>query len=219
MIYDASLGTDPTAQGWAKSGSNQVETVSGGTFTFGNSYNPAGILYTYTDGASDFRDGFSVTMNDFRIVSETTTSYPNNGNFIFGANRYQTAGVPHYWLNSDRIWLGIGQNYSTAYLFDTTGTAHDYTINYLSDGSFDFLIDGAVISALSGTTTITQAFNQITVGDDTFAVSGVYEFSSIQLSGAAEASVPAPAGIGLMALGLIGIGRCRFSQNTQDPVS
>ncbi len=204
VIYDASLSTAPTAQGWVSQNGGQTEVVSSGVLTFGLTVNPASSGYRYVHPTDDFRDGFSLTFRDFRIVSEIigVTNDPP-------AIRLGTVGTgaPVFDFRSDRIWIRPTQNSATAFLFDTASAAHDYTLNYAASGDFEFLIDNVLISALSGTTATPSFFNTVDMSDDFFAGSGTFEVSSVELVTAFEAAeaLSEPGGLVILGIGIAGL--------------
>jgi hypothetical protein len=211
-LYDPSLGTLPTSQGWSpllsSIDSSSTQSVSGGLYrlaTAAGESDPS-VWGRLSPTALDTAAGFNFDI-DLRIVDEAHDS-PNRAGFSFiltGASPSHSIEVA-FWKDRvfayaydasdpDRFVHGVEA------LFDTASASHDYTLSVQNQ---QFSLSTAGQTLLSGS--LVDYRNQglpytlpsaIFFGDDTSRGSASIEVGAISLS-----PVPEPAGWVLAGLGL-----------------
>jgi hypothetical protein len=224
-LYDAALGTLPSAQGWTFAGNGATQSIAGGTYTFdttaGNA-GQAGSVWVLPDNTLDTATGFDLGIR-LRVVSETHDG--TNGANRAGFSVLMVGDDPAYSLElafwESEVWTyeydaGFKKSAAEAALGTTSGF-RDYLLSVRSN-AYTVYADGtplfggplqdyrAGITLANPATLIYGTANALFFGDDTTSARAEVQIQSVGLT-----SVPLPAALPLIAsaLGLAGIGLIR----------
>ncbi len=154
-LYDAAAGSLPSAQGWAfidPSGQSS-QSVAGGVYSFDSTAaNSISAGASRLDQSLDTQAGFTLTLEDFQVISQTSGSTNRAGFSLLFIGSNPSEGLElAFW--EDRVWI---YDYSTAtdftqgigYSADLTSDPADYALT-VANGGFTLTIDNAV-QALTG---------------------------------------------------------------------
>jgi hypothetical protein len=218
-LYDAALGSLPSAQGWTFAGSGATQSVAGGSYTFdttASNAGQAGNVRALSDNLLDTGAGFDLGIR-LRVVSETHdgTNGPNRAGFsllLVGDNPAYSLELA-FW--ESEVWAysydaGFQKGAAQASI-DTTGEFRDYLLSVQSN-AYALYADGtalfggplqdyrAGISLANPATLIYGSSNTLFFGDDTTSARGLVEIQTVSLT-----SVPVPAALPLFASALLAL--------------
>ncbi len=228
-LYDAALGTLPSAQGWTFAGGGATQSVATGVYTFDTTAanaGQAGNVRGLPDNTLDTATGFDLGIR-LRVVSETHDG--TNGADRAGFSVLLVGDDPAYSLElafwASEVWAykydgGFKKSAAEAAL-DTTSGFRDYRLAVRSN-AYTLYADGtplfggplqdyrAGITLANPATLIYGTPNTLFFGDDTTSARAAVQFQTVSLT-----AVPVPASLPLLAsaLGLAGLGFRRRRQS------
>ena len=205
ILYDASLGTLPAAQGWSFAAlfGSPSQSVGGNVLnldTTSTSAIRAGYLRLdqVIDSATGVRLSFSA-----QLLTEVHASYDRAGFSVILLNEASRGIELGFWTTPGRIWAQSGPAFTQAEgaAFSTGAAIIDYTLE-LQGGSYALSAGGKPV--LNGPTRDYSSFgfpynvkNFIFFGDDTMSARASVDLATIAIS-----VVPEPGGAAMMLAGL-----------------
>jgi hypothetical protein len=213
VLYNPTLGTSPTAQGWIAfaglgSGTSTTNATETTLDTTSAATNEAGYS-NYTPIGSLINSGFPVlnpavgfTLNFNMQIDTSTDPDSTRAGFAVILLGSDAKGVElGFWGN--QVWAQNAgfATHSTPASFTTTGAFNQYALTILN-GNYSLTANGTQILSGStlnyGTPALPYALdNYVFLGDDNVTDSGAEEIKTVSIS------VPEPT-VGMVAIGLIG---------------
>ncbi|MGE0386043.1 MAG: hypothetical protein AB7Q97_15045 [Gammaproteobacteria bacterium] len=200
VLYDAGLGTLPSAQGWSFLALPGVtQSVGGGVYTLDSTLTPAlqgGI--GRSDRVLDTVAGFDLDFT-LRITAESHGNANRAGFSVIAVGSDPTRAIEvAFW--TDQVWVyTAGFQHGAGFATDTTDAAHDYRLR-VHGGQFTLLADGGELVSgplvdygPAGPAIPYEVPNSLFFGDDTTSAQGRVELSRIALS-----PIPLPAALTLL---------------------
>lgn len=204
-LYDANLGTLPSAQGWTTLGAGYSQSVGGGTYKFetmGNNAFQAGSAKFGVPGL-DTSAGFVLDFN-LNVAQETHAADNERAGFSFivtGADTTKAIEIAfwtdHVWAYTSTFEHGADAAFATTGMTDYALTVKDNAYALTAGGNT--LISGAMVDyTAQGAPYNIASF--LFFGDDTSRAA-----SSIELGSVGVSPVPEPQTFALLAAGLLGL--------------
>ena len=208
-LYDPSLGTLPTDQGWgyADNGVGTVtQSVGGGTLSLSASSVYAQYGVSRTDQTLDSDLGVSLDF-DLAVVSESHGNANRSGFSLIMLDANHLGIELDFWTGQVWAQSGAAFTHAESASLDTTQTTH-YTLT---------LLDGAYTLAANGLTVLSGAMrdyatngqppygtsNFVFLGDNTTSSQSSVQLGAVSLT--QVSAVPEPAMPGLALAGLLGV--------------
>ncbi len=214
ILYDASLGTLPAAQGWSFAAlfGSPSQSVGGGVLnldTTSDSAIRAGYLRLdqVVDSAAGVRLSFSA-----QLLTEAHASNDRAGFSVILLDNTNRGIELGFWTSPGRIWAQSAPAFTQAEgaAVSTGAAIIDYTLE-LQGGSYALSADGSPV--LSGPMRDYSSFglpysikNFIFFGDDTMSARASVDLAAISISAVPE---PGAAAVMLAGLALLGAALCK----------
>ncbi len=219
VLYNPTLGTTPTAQGWipfaglgGTSTTNATETTLDTTGNVGfaagySNYTPAGSLVN--SGFPVLNPAVGFTLNFNVQIDTATNSNADRAGFNVILLGSDAKGVElGFWAGN--VWAqNLGFTHGEDDAFTTTGGFHQYALTILN-GNYTLSADGTqILSGVTrsyGTPALPYALdNYVFFGDDNVVNSGAEEIKTVSIS----VPEPATAMLGLAGIAMAGLTRRR----------
>jgi len=212
VLYDGSLDTLPSAQGWLYatqplSGATSTQTLSGGSVTLNSNAQTSEHAGYFLFPVLDRNTGFVVEL-DAHLVSESHVSNNRAGFSVLLLTSDKTGIELGFWTN--KIWAqNVGFTQGEGVAFDTTQLGVRYELS-VAGGAYSVAANGSPILtgnlrdySASGIPPYTSA-NVLFLGDDTSSASGEVSISRVGLT-----IVPEPSPLWLLSVGIAALGIAR----------
>jgi hypothetical protein len=212
VLYDASLGSKPGAQGWASLVlSPASDSVSAGALTLDTSFGNALQSGYSRSAAIDSGQGFTLSFSS-QLVSESHTGNANRAGFSVILLDASHRGVElGFW--TDQIWAQTLDNSNQfvkaeSAAFNTTAlTQYRLTLQggaYALSANGSPLLSGAMRDYSPSGVPVYSVNNFIFLGDDTSSAKAVVKIAQV-----AGQSLPEPPAWALLLAGFAAFGRSR----------